>query len=39
MGAVQNILFSLLALAIAFGFQTYRDLTKPYPKPEIGKLT
>lgn len=38
MGAIQNILFSLLALAIAFGFQTYRNLTKPFPKPELGKL-
>lgn len=37
MGALQNILFSLLALAIAFGYQTYRDLSKPYPKPELGK--
>lgn len=34
MGVVSNILYSVLALAIAFSYQTYRDLTKPYPIPE-----
>lgn len=35
MGAVQNVIYTFIALAIAFSFQTYRDLTKSYPKPEI----
>lgn len=37
MGVVQNIFYSLLAVAIAFGFQSYRNLTKPFPRPEVGK--
>ncbi|KAL7031273.1 hypothetical protein ACKWTF_006950 [Chironomus riparius] len=35
MGFLQNILYSALALAIAFSYQTYRDISKPYPIPEL----
>lgn len=35
MGAFKNIFYSALALAIAFAYQTYRDLSKPFPRPEL----
>jgi len=35
MGFLQNIFYSALALAIAFSYQTYRDISKPYPIPEL----
>lgn len=38
MGALRNILFSAIVLAIAFSFQAYRDLTKTQPKPDLGEL-
>lgn len=38
MGALRNILFGVITLAIAFSYQAYRDLTMPKPKPELGEL-
>nr|UOF73988.1 juvenile hormone epoxide hydrolase [Prodiamesa olivacea] len=35
MGALQNIIFGTITIAIAFSYQAYRDITKPVPKPEL----
>jgi len=35
MGALQKILFSAIVLAIAFSYQAYRDMSKPFPKPDL----
>lgn len=38
MSALQNFVFFAITMAIAFGFQAYRNLTIPLPKPELGKF-
>lgn len=38
MGAFKNILFGAVVLAVAFSYQTYRDLYKPQERPELGKI-
>lgn len=38
MSAIQNLVFFTITMAIAFGFQAYRNLTVPLPKPELGKF-
>ncbi|CRL02296.1 CLUMA_CG015269, isoform A [Clunio marinus] len=35
MGAFRNIFFGAIFLIIAFSYQAYREVTKPFPKPEI----
>ncbi|CRL02365.1 CLUMA_CG015094, isoform A [Clunio marinus] len=35
MGALRNIFFGAVTLLIAFSYQAYRDITKPYPKPDL----
>lgn len=37
MGALRNIVAGAITLALAFSYQAYRDLSKPLPKPELGK--
>lgn len=37
MGALRNMFFGAVTLALAFSYQSYRDFTKPFPKPELGK--
>lgn len=35
MGAMQKIIFGAITLAIAFGFQAYRDMSKSMEKPDL----
>lgn len=35
MGAIDKILFGAITLAIAFGFQAYRDMSKSMEKPDL----
>lgn len=37
MGTQRKILFATITLAIAFSYQTYRNLSKPHERPELGK--
>lgn len=38
MGALRKILLAAIVLAIAFSYQTYRDLSKPHERPELGEF-
>lgn len=35
MGAMEKIIFGAITLAIAFGFQAYRDMSKSLEKPDL----
>jgi hypothetical protein len=38
MGTLRNILFAVITLAIAFSYQSYRNLSKPHERPDLGIL-
>lgn len=37
MGITKKIVLALFILAVAFSYQAYHDLSKPFERPEIGK--
>ena len=38
MGLLLNAVFFAMTMIIAFSFQEYMEMTKPFPKPELGNL-
>lgn len=37
MGVTSKVLLALLVLVVAFSYQAYHDLSKPFERPEIGE--